>query len=462
MTRVLIAGIAPLPFEEVDKNYGPGIRTWQLARGLADAGHDVRVLAMTLDDAYAGRTPRAREEVDGVVIERCTPHELLVSDRPQRLMADLRPEAVVGATVYGAYAIARFRPEQPFWADQFGHVMAEAQAKAFLDRDNRAVGFFWRALRPVLAWADHFSVVSERQRWAAIGELGAAGRLLAETTGHELVSVMPCAHMPSNAAAPPATTPRRREDPFVVLWSGSFNTWSDVDTLATALEEAMRRDTRIRFLATGGSIPGHDESTYRRFVERVEASPFRERFELRGWVPTSDLPRIVGQAHLGVLCERPIYEGALGSKNRVVQWLAQGLPVAYNRIGDLGEHLANEAIGLTFPPGDAAALAAAIRDAADRPEEMVAMAQRATAWVNDHGSIGATTAPLVTWVESPRPAPDASVKGRFASPDAWEHADPGATPDATPPAAPPPGTGASSWGRRAARRILRRLRPNGR
>lgn len=420
MSRLLIAGIAPLPFEEVTKNYGPGIRTWQLASGLARAGHGVHVLAMTLEDAYGGKRPVAREEFEGVEIERCTPHELLVGERPRRLLAELAPDATIGATVYGAYSLARFRPEQPFWADQFGHVMAEAQAKAFLDRSNRAVGFFWRALRPVLAWADHLSVVSERQRWAAIGELGAAGRLLCETTGHELVSVLPCAHVAGEGRLP---SPDRRgpDEPFVVLWSGSFNTWSDVETLADALEIAMRRDPRIRFLATGGQIPGHDESTYRRFEERVATSPHRERFDLRGWVPTSDLPALVARAHLGVLCERPIYEGELGSKNRVVQWLGMGLPVAYNRIGDLGDHLERERIGLTFPPGDAASFAERILWAADRPGELAAMADRAHAWVASHGSVAATTRPLVEWAAAPRHAADVTVKGRHAETEAWEH-----------------------------------------
>ena len=32
MSRLLVYGVAPLPFENTKKNYGPGIRSWQFAR----------------------------------------------------------------------------------------------------------------------------------------------------------------------------------------------------------------------------------------------------------------------------------------------------------------------------------------------------------------------------------------------------------------------------------------------
>ena len=70
MNRLLICGLAPLPFECAEKNYGPGIRTWQFARSLAEDGHSVSLLAMTIDDAYSEQEPRLREEVCGVQFER--------------------------------------------------------------------------------------------------------------------------------------------------------------------------------------------------------------------------------------------------------------------------------------------------------------------------------------------------------------------------------------------------------
>ncbi len=124
-----------------------------------------------------------------------------------------------------------------------------------------------------------------------------------------------------------------------MLWSGSYNTWSDVRTLVAGLERAMERNARIRFVSTGGEIPGHDESTYRRAGRARRRSRFADRFDLRGWLIADELPAVVAGSDLGVLTEKPIYEGMLGSKNRVVQWMSSGLAVAYNQIGDLGELL---------------------------------------------------------------------------------------------------------------------------
>lgn len=410
MSRILVYGVAPLPFEDTQKNYGPGIRSWQFARALAQAGHEVRLVAVTLEDAYV-TSPVASEVVEGVEIRRLPQNQFVDENSTRQLIAAFAPAAVVGATVYGSYALAVTRPAVPFWADQFGHVMAEAQAKSALDGHPQSIPYFWNLVRTVIQRADRISVVSERQKWAAVGELGAIGRLNYRTIGHDFLSVLPCALLPASFS-PATSTIRRREvgDPFRVLWSGSYNTWSDVRTLAQGLERAMERNSRVRFVSTGGDVPGHDECTYRDLVERVHRSRFVERFELLGWIMAHDLPGIVADSDLGVLTEKPIYEGMLGSKNRVVQWMSAGLAVAYNHIGDLGDLLERERIGLTFPVGSADALADRICWAAEHPEELERMAERARDYALGHLTIEATTRELVAWAQDPSFAPDAGLE----------------------------------------------------
>ena len=407
MSRILICGVAPLPFENTRKNYGPGIRTWQFARSLAEEGHDVRLLAVTLEDAYAA-PPVEIETVDRVRIERLAPGLFVNHERIRSQIAEFAPHCVIGATIYGSYALAIARLGVPFWADQFGHVMAEAQAKSALDGHSDVVPYFWKLVEEVLGCADRCSVVSERQQWAAVGELGAIGRLNFRTIGHAFIAVVPCALLPASAEnpAPPARRRLHAEETFQVLWSGSYNTWSDVRTLVKGLERAMERNSRIRFVSTGGEIPGHDESTYGELVERAGRSRFADRFDLRGWLVADQLPAVVAESDLGVLTEKPIYEGMLGSKNRVVQWMSSGLAVAYNDIGDLGELLDNHRLGLTFPVGDAETLADRLCWAADHPQEVAAMAQRACRFAQEPRSFKATTTELLAWAANPTFAPD--------------------------------------------------------
>ena len=209
MTRLLVAGLAPLPFENARMSYGPGIRTWQFAWSLARAGHEVHLVAMRAPGYDHGAAPD-REARGGVAIERVSDVALLDPTRMRRAVRRLQPGALIGASLYGSAALVPLAADLPFWADQFGHAMAEAQAKAALEGRNWPVAHTWRLAAPVLRAADRLSVVSERQRYAAIGELGAVGRLTAETCGHELVAVVPCALVPPGETPPSPPGPRER------------------------------------------------------------------------------------------------------------------------------------------------------------------------------------------------------------------------------------------------------------
>jgi glycosyltransferase involved in cell wall biosynthesis len=428
VSRVLVAGVCPLPFEGVRMSVGPGIRTWQFAWSLARAGHVVRLLALRAPGAYETPGPPGSEVRGGVEIERLPDVAFSDPGAVTRHARDFRADALVGATLHGSAALARAGLALPFWADQFGSAMAEAQAKAFAEGRNWPVAWAWDRLLPVLVRADRLSVVSERQRYSAIGELGAVGRLTARTCGYELTAVVPCALVPAAETPPAAASGGERvvrgrlvpEDAFVVLWSGGFNVWSDVETVARGLDAAMDRDPRIHFVATGGAIPGLDPSTFERFRGLVDRSPHRERVHLEGWVPGDQVAGYVAEADLGVLADRPIYEGLLGSKNRVVQWMGAGLPVLYNRVGDIGDLLEERGLGLTFPSGDAAALAERLAWAAAHAGERRAMATRAREHARRELSFEATTRPLVEWAQAPCRAPDAGRRARGP----WDHAEP--------------------------------------
>ena len=429
MSRILVSGLSPLPFETTRTSYGPGIRTWQFAWSLARAGHQVRLLAMRAP-GYDHAAAADREERAGVSIERMSDVAFLDASRTRRAAREFAPDVLVGASLYGSAALAAAGLDRPFWADQFGHAMAEAQAKAALEGRNWPVAHTWRLVAPVLRAADRLSVVSERQRHAAIGELGAVGRLTAQACGYEFTAVIPCALVPEDERPRAAATHGERavrgrlapEDAFVVLWSGGFNVWSDVETLARGLELAMSREPRIHFVATGGAVPGLDATTWDRFGALVERSPHRERFHLEGWVSAERVATYEAEADLGVLTDRPIYEGLLGSKNRVVQWMGAGLPVAYNRMGDLGDLLEERALGLTFPPGDASAFAERVAWAAGHGADLRGLAERAREVARRELTFEATTLPLREWAADPRRAPDAARRRRVRSP--WDHAGP--------------------------------------
>jgi glycosyltransferase involved in cell wall biosynthesis len=409
MSRILIFGLSPLPFENERRMYGPGIRTWQFAEPLLADGHDVRLVTMRIGGAYEEAGERVRHRQEGR-LDSWSLDEKGFKDLPflQKLHDDFAPDAVVGATAHASSVAVRISTDRPVWADVFGDLMAEAQAKAFVYDNDHYLIHFWDMLRPILDRADIFSGVSNRQCCSLVGALGVRGRLNKHSHGYLLVH-----HVPCGMSATPFThekTVLRGIDAapgdFVLLWSGGYNTWTDVETLFAALEIAMERDHRVRFASTGGQIDGHDERTYPRFRELIAGSRFRERYLLRGWLPTQDVPNYYFEADAGIHIDRPIYERILGSENRVLDWMRAGLPIVCSDVSELAEQLDRDSLGVVYRSGDAAGLAGAILRLVEDPLGRREMARRANAWALENLTFERTTEPLRRWANAPLPSPD--------------------------------------------------------
>lgn len=418
MSRLLLVGVGCPSFLASRKHLGPGLRCGHFASVLARAGHDVLVIGVEVGEGASGNASDVQSTevtVCGRTV-RClmTDERGLTGSRIRDHVDAFAPQAVIGATAYGAALATRIVPNLPLWADVFGDLMAEAQAKAISHGSDLSVVRFWTTLRVVLERGDRFSAVSTAQASALVGQLGLAGRLGAATAGQDLVSVIPCAAEVAEVAALPAESqsvgPRGKlvdDDAFIVLWSGSFNTWCDIDTLLEGLERAMRERPRIHFVATGGAVKGHDERTAARFMDRVAAGPLRHRFHLCGWVEDSALPAYYRDADVGICIERDLYERRLGSENRVVQWLVNGLPAVTTARSELGETVVGAGAGFDCPIADPAALANRLVELCDDPA-MVRTAAKRCLELSGRFAYEPTARPLLEWASEPVRAGDAA------------------------------------------------------
>src|SRR5450756_1435746 len=107
-------------------------------------------------------------------------------------MQEIDPDCVVGATAYPSYVAVTYAEERPTWVDVFGSFLSEAQAKAAVYNDNSFLEHYVRIISLLVNLGDMFSTVSERQKYELIGQLGVAGRLVAETFGYDFVCPIPC------------------------------------------------------------------------------------------------------------------------------------------------------------------------------------------------------------------------------------------------------------------------------
>jgi glycosyltransferase involved in cell wall biosynthesis len=413
LSKVLIFGHAPLPWEDLTRSYGPGTRTWQFAKPLVADGHDVTILASRIPFVYPDKEEVATSEENGCVVHRIDQDEFEIGGFTDKLIQEVDPDCVVGATAYPSYVAVTYAGERPTWVDVFGSFLAEAQAKAAVYNDNSFLEHFVRIISQLVNLGDMFSTVSERQKYELIGQLGVAGRLVAETFRYDFVCPIPCGV--EELSFPPAVDPTggKGVDAFVVLWSGGFNTWTDVATLFLGMEKAMSASPTVNFVSTGGDIRGHDEKTYAEFARMVDASDYRDRFHLKGWVRRSEALSYYGAASVGINIDASHYEVAFGSRNRILEWALAGLPAISTDLCELTGELSREGLLFPVPVGDPGALAERVLELAGDPETLKRAGLRLKSFVLEKYSFEKTTECLRDWVRDPVHAPDFAERLRL-------------------------------------------------
>ena len=421
MKKIFIIGTGPLLEKGVKKIAGPCLRTWHLTSPLLDDGHQVVLVTLPIPDR--SRPPeKFRESSEKRKFGDFTYTAVLKEDPAflypflQREIGNLYPDCILGINGHPSAVAARVAGHLPLWADLNGWAMAEGQTRARLDGDDSFLSHFWKDEKDAVRRADRFSTVTQNQKYALIGELAALGRLNQYTFDYPFASVIENAVNLMFRENPPVQEPpqlrggRVPPDAFVVLWSGGFNTWTDVDLLYHALVHAMEANEKIYFISTGGGIDGHDEKTYTRFHRLLAASPFRKHFILLGWVEAEYLLPIYAEANIGINVDAVNYETLFGARNRITNMLAAGLPVVTTLGTEISHTIENEKLGKAVPLDDPKALAAAILDLASHEAMTRKMGDQAHAYSLEHYSYENTSLPLREWMRDPLLSPDNKEK----------------------------------------------------
>jgi GT2 family glycosyltransferase/glycosyltransferase involved in cell wall biosynthesis len=418
--RFLVIGFGPLPFENERMVGALCFRTWHVTQALLDEGHEVTLVACRIEGAYEEEGSRpsvlrfAGEHFTYYSVEHSVFEEGALL---QRICERAQPQAMVAVHAYGAWNASRLDSGVPLWADLNGCAMTEAQARAAVVGDESAVPQAWDWERAALLRADALSVVSERQKYAVIGELAAVGRLSGTNYGEDIVRYLP------NAIEDQPYRHRRRvlkgklveEDDFVVLWAGGYNTWTDVDTLFEGVTAAMREDPRVKFVSLGGAIPGRDETTFYRFRRHIEESELADRFVFTGWVPAEEVPNYYFESDVGINIDRSSYEMLIGCRYRILDMLRAGLPVITTLGTEISHVVKQERLGETFSPADAGGLRQAILTLTRDESLRRRCALRAREYVLKNRLVGKVMEPLQQWARDPRASPSRSERAQPAA-----------------------------------------------
>ena len=421
MKKILAIGSGPLLEKGVKKIGGHCLRTWHFVKPLLDDGHRVSLVTLPIPDR--ARPPEMFRESSEKRKYEGLPYIAFLKEDPEYLYPFLsseidrfKPDCIIGVNTHPSGVAAKAAAHTPLWADLNGWAMAEGQTRARLDGSDKFLHHFWRDERDSARRADRFSTVTKNQKYALMGELAALGRFNRHTFDY------PFAEVVENAVNPMFTQPAPSEyaaelkgdkiprDAFVVLWSGGFNTWTDVNLLYEALSTAMEKDERIYFVSTGGSIDGHDEKTYTDFHKLLAASPFRKRFFLLGWVEAEYLPGIYAESDIGINVDAVNYETLFGARNRITNMLAAGLPVVTTLGTEISHTIRKKDLGRATPLGDPRAFAEAILELSSNKFLIREMSEKVKDYALEKYSYEYTTKPVREWVQNPEPAPDNQAK----------------------------------------------------
>jgi glycosyltransferase involved in cell wall biosynthesis len=427
MTRILLVGYNPPQLFEGNKIEAAHYRTWQFVQSLLDDGHEICLAADLLSENDHPLT--IPDDWSSQMQHRAIPFGRQGwLKKLQHIHDEFQPDCIVAVNFSHCLYASRLKTNQPLWMDIYGDMLTIIQAACFRTQTDRGMATSIAYMRQVLNAGDIFSVCSTPQKHLLVGELAMSGRLNRHNFGYEFAHVI----LPGSPNLPngnPVQIEARDffaqlgidGDDFIVLWSGGYNTWTDLDTLITGLEAAMQSNPRIHYVSVGGSTYEGQDNVYEQFMEKINRSPYQDRFHMLGWRPWNEMESYYRFSHLGLNIDAIHYETIYGTRTRLLEMLVAGLPVITSLGTELSYLLGSQGAALTFQVGDWETLAAGILALAGDPSRRQEMGNQAKDFAQNELSFNQTTIPLREWAQNPYRAPDKLNLGTKEKIRNWEY-----------------------------------------
>ncbi len=358
---------------------GLGRHVHALATELAAAGHDVVVLSRQPSGTDADTHPTAFEHVDGVRVLR-------VAEDPAHL---------------------EFERDMVAWTLAMGHALLRAALTRLGDwRPDVVHAHDWLVAHPAVALADvlavplvatvHATEAGRYNGWLS-APLSRQVHSVEWWLAHRADTLITCSaamraevaqlfdvdpgpiRVLRNGIAPKGwevtadavAAARAKYGPDsepLLLYFGRLEYEKGVHDLVAALPRIRRAHPRTRLLVAGTGTAAAQ------LVEAARAGRVRRSVDFLGHLPDGELAATIAAVDAVVLPSRYEPFGIVA-----LEAAAAGAPLVASRAGGLGEVVRDGETGLSFPPGDVAALAAAVGAVLADPGAAARRAARARA-----------------------------------------------------------------------------------
>ena len=303
---------------------GPGIRAWHLSLELSKIA-PTTLIAKIDGEGYPGVVAHGSDEAKrllktAAVLVGQPARRFRRARRGQRIVYDMfDPTVLELRELYGSAPSIRQRV----------HIAAE-----------------WSRLCFALETADLLVAASPQQRRFYAQLQSSDAPWIEVPFGIDLADTKVCAKPQDN----------------VVIWGGGVWAWLDPATAIEAVHRVNAEGVRCKLLFLGRMRPN-------RVVDRRRDDRFAQLLERAGddvsanaeWVPYRERLAWLRSGKVAIMLHRPTPEAEFSIRTRLFDAIAAGIPVVATEKGFAADLVEREGLGIVVPPGDAAAVAAAIK-----------------------------------------------------------------------------------------------------
>ncbi len=165
----------------------------------------------------------------------------------------------------------------------------------------------------------------------------------------------------------------------MIVFVGSFHEWHDVSTLLDAFALVLTADPEVRLFLVG---EGRQRQA---MVHRVIDLGIDHAVHFTGRESHAEIPRLIAAADIAVAPVPQMEQNLWLSPMKLFEYMASGTAVVASNVGQLAHVVKDGRNGLLVPPGDAEAMAVALKRLIDNADLRARLGQQARQdAVNNH------------------------------------------------------------------------------
>jgi hypothetical protein len=324
---------------------GPGIRAWHLAAELAKHFETTLIAKSEVGSGELGVVGASSQ--NGTPSSRPTTPTVLQHGSPAALAALRSADVLIGQPARG---FGKRRREQRIVYDLFDPTVLELRelygsAPSLRQRVHLAAE--WWRLSEALMRADLLMCAAAKQREFYTHLQSSDTEWIEVPFGVDLSETRVCAKPKDN----------------IVVWGGGVWEWLDPMAAVEAIVRVNEEGLRAKLLFLGRARPNRSVVDRRR-DNRFEALLARGGPHVSAnedWVPYRERLAWLRAGKIAIMLHRRTGEADYSIRTRLFDAIAAGIPVIASAGGFAAELVEREGLGIVVPPGDAGAVAVAIR-----------------------------------------------------------------------------------------------------